>query len=1111
MKIWFLALAVCALLLAPATAQAATFTVGVGNDPEVVSDPDGTAYVAWHEAVDVNTTRAHVCRIALNADGCDRAKTFVLNGQSSDVSILRDPGTGEIILVVQRSFIGAPLGTRISKSADQGLTWSALTTIATNQEGDLGSAVFGPGAFRITTFSDYPNVNVQGAPINGGSTAAKATSMLSDNTLNAQLASISGDSILLASRDIGREGAIRFRKLSGNADPNVAGNWTPEKTQAGIVAEADLGSNGLAPIIAAGFEGESTVNPLVVRRYDAASNGWGGAITVNPTLPGAFNPFVDLDAASNVHLFYLSTFENGNRQLRYLSSADGTTWPTKPQVLEVNDSVTHLRSAAGLGAAGAAAWEVSNTGANGWIRVANIGGPGTFPPDPPAGSPPGTPPPAKPTCPKAPVLGIAQLVALTDCFAGDGTKLTIKAAFLTNGVKVDPKGKTVKIDTKARTVELPAGTVVTAGQLTLAKGERTWTFPASGEYKAGGILDLDKAGYGGELAGLEIVGDTQLVFIKNEGRLKTHMTLPSPFDVVTADITLKTNNGVGLRLDGLTANASPLPYGFKKLKFDYIADPPTWRGEIEWQPPAGGGDTYGGTLEVVDGELTYLRVFGRFASPGKKLYPPYLFMPFLGLELKTKPDLTIQGQTILQGGPVGNIVSVGRLDESGPPAEQYGTVTVTLSDPFKIDALGPVYVFGYKLGQGYLKYRYPLDIGFGASAQIGNCDPGGGGDDGIGAGAKFDGYLTASKSFAFSLSAAAKVCWGIATTSGSAVLSSKGVAACAEFGIDEPVDATVSVGAGHYWSDPITDIDFMFKGCDTAPYAIASPLSAKAAQANGFRVGGGLKQLNVNLTGAGGAPLAALVAPDGRRYEPAAKGAQRFPTHLSYRDAADGTLGFAVPKPQQGNWTIAPLEGSPGVTKIDLARDAPPPAVRGSVKRAGAKRELRWQRPSVVEGEDVTFVAEGKGTVQRLGTAKQSAKSGTLRFTPKYGPGGTRTVYAIVDRGGLPAARLRVATFTAPSPRSAGTARRLKASHRGTTVRVTWTPGRAVVRQELLIKLGDGTREFVVLGAKKRSYTLKGVARTVTGTVRVVGYDRAGKDAKVATAKVGVAPRKKKR
>ena len=101
------------------------------------------------------------------------------------------------------------------------------------------------------------------------------------------------------------------------------------------------------------------------------------------------------------------------------------------------------------------------------------------------------------------------------------------------------------------------------------------------------------------------------------------------------------------------------------------------------------------------------------------------------------------------------------------------------------------------------------------------------------------------------------------------------------------------------------------------------------------------------------------------------------------------------------------------------------------------------------------------------------------------------------------AARLRVATFRVPAPPRAGTAKRLRAVHRGSVVRVSWRPGRGVVRQDLVVRLGDGTRELLPLTARSRSATLRGVARATTGTVRVIGYDRSGRTAKAAVAKVG--------
>jgi hypothetical protein len=517
------------------------------------------------------------------------------------------------------------------------------------------------------------------------------------------------------------------------------------------------------------------------------------------------------------------------RNLVYHASPDGATWPATGQVLSVGDDVRELESAAGTNGKGIAVWRSPlDGGANSRIRIAGIGGPATF--SPPAAEPGPADPqaPVKPSCGKAPVMGIAQLVALEGCFTGTEPKLSITTPFLVNGVTVDPKGKAAKLDLKARTLALPPGAVAAMTPVVIAKGERTWTFPASGEYTIPGVYDLDKAGYGASLLGLDVAGDARLVFAKGQSRMQAHMRLPKPFQTVNGDVTFRANNAVGLRLDGLVIRAgkSPdkLPFGFHDLEFAYVADPPTWRGKVQWDPPVGGGDTYGGEIEVVDGGLKFLRIFGRFALPGKKLYPPTVFLPFAGLQLSTSP-LQIQGQLVITGGPttpLGAPVSVGRYDKDGPPAEDYGTLTFTLASPFRFEALGPVYVFGSKLGTGYLRYTYPLDLGFGADARIGNCNPAAG-QKALGAQANFDGYLTASKAFAFSLAAEAAVCFAGASVTGGAVLSSKGIAGCAELSLGEPIPAAVSVGAGHYWSDPIGEVELMTNGCNTQDYAVQPP------------------------------------------------------------------------------------------------------------------------------------------------------------------------------------------------------------------------------------------------------------------------------------------------
>ncbi|MBI5105892.1 MAG: hypothetical protein HZB46_13100 [Solirubrobacterales bacterium] len=1091
-----------ALVLAIAPAAEAAFDVGTGRNPQVVADPgDGTAYVVWTENSRGGGAKdyVHFCRIAAGQQACDRAREFSLvDSGDQEGAIVRDPLSGALHVVVNVFGGTGKDGTYLITSTDGGATFAPEKKVGTGLFG-LDEARFGPGQFRVATMTEYEGGGVQAPPLDGVSPPSTyARPLEGQEGVDVHLANVDPTTLLLAKRNGGFDGTLSWSTFTGNGNPSDKASWSAPATATGIASDFDLGGNGQAAPVLAGFEGGFSDQRLVVRRFDKGANGFGPPATA-AAAPGALRAAVDLDPVANVHLFFVSGSDP--RNLMYLSSADGTTWPATAQVLSANDAAVGLESAAGNAGTGAAVWETGGSGANATIRAALITGPGGFPAAPPPGDGPahpgGTSPPP-PACGKAPVLGIAQLKALAGCFSGSEPKLSITTPFLVNGVKVDPKGKAAAIDTAKRTITMPAGSVASIDPITIAKGERTWTFPASGEYTVPGVFDLDKAGYGAQLLGLDVVGDTRLVFTSGQSRLAAHLTMPDPFDTVTADVTFKADNVVGLRFDGLKAHVDELPYGFRDLNLEYVTDPPTWAGSVQWKPPSGGGDVYDGSFRIVDGKLEFDRITGRFGLPGKQIYPPYVYLPYAGIELRNDP-LRLRGEVVLTGGPstsVGAVVGVGQLDTKDPTKDDYATITLTLTHPFKIEALGPIYVLGYKIGQGYLKYTYPLDIAFGANAEIGTC---GAEKSEVGASAKFDGWLAASKDFAFSLEAEANVCAGLKFSLGKAILSSKGVAACAGFLVFE-------AGIGHKWADPIDDIDVLFPTCKLDDYRPAA--AAQAGGGQGFTVGSGVKKLQVRLKGSGGAPQAALVAPDGKRYDPPRRsGLAPTDQYFAYADADEQETTFGINAPAAGRWTIEPDAGSPAISDVDLARDAPDVRVRGTVTRKGARRELRYTIDNARAGQVTTFVAQGGGTLQRLGTA--SGRQGVLRFTPRTGPGGKRTIYAVIDRDDLPLGRPKVATFTVPSPPRVTRAAKLKATHKGTAVKVTWRPGRAVVRQEVLVRLGDGTAELHRVSRRARSLTVKGVRGAVTGRVTVTGFAYDGKAAPRATAKVRAAARKK--
>ena len=185
----------------------------------------------------------------------------------------------------------------------------------------------------------------------------------------------------------------------------------------------------------------------------------------------------------------------------------------------------------------------------------------------------------------------------------------------------------------------------------------------------------------------------------------------------------------------------------------------------------------------------------------------------------------------------------------------------------------------------------------------------------------------------------------------------------------------------------------------------------------------------------------------------------------------------------------------------------PAPAVTASVRTASSATAS-----ARVKGQVVTFLEEGRGVSRTIGTARGAR--GTLKFAPADGPGGRRTVVALVEQDGLPRKRLTVATFKAP-PRSkpgkprgvkvaGGTARaasRRRPWRRGRgdaggrprpapcaasrPLTITWRPAARAARYGVTVELTDGRRLFFLRDADDRVVRIPDAKGLVS--VRVVG------------------------
>lgn len=1094
------------LLLVLCGSAEAKVRVGTGGNVHAVAAPDGTAHVVWQSGTTVS-----YCRVAPGSEACAASASWSAAGAlGSDVDVVRAPSTGIVHVVVSVWTAGGqfPSGGLWSIASTQpdatGNTWAApkritqysnnLTRVGNTHQG----TIYGPGAFEIGWLSqvgvDPDGTRLTFGTTNSGGISEGAVGTTLPGAYQADVGLAAGNAPLVVSRATD-DGVTRYRSWGGTGNVRDVATWRPAKTLGDVGKVADLGFNGVAaPVLGSIAQVGGTDWRLTLRRYDHASDAFGAPITVNED-DDANDVWLTMDSASNVHALWRSgnpRYRGSSTGLVYSASTTGDVWPKYGILLDQDTSNAPPALAAGSSGVGVAVW--TRDAGNGsvdddevWIGA--VGGPGaSFPVDPPPPNDPPPQPPVDPACVKQPTLGVAKLLA-TGCFKKTtGTKLTTAQPFLLNGVTVDPGGKTVTVDTAKRTLEVASASLA-MGVIKLGKGKLDFTFPAAGTWtRPGGAIQLDAPGFGGELLGLKITGDATLA-LSADGRsvLTGFLRLPKPFDGITAQLAFKADNFSGLQLEGLKSHIDDLGLGFHDLDLQYTSDPPTWTGKLKFQPSVlgGGGTDFEGEITFVNGSLKRLAIAAKFDAPGRELYPPLVYLRYAGLELEVDPALLITGKVVVAGGasPTDTpIVSVGR------PYDDFGTLKLRLSSPFSLRADGPVYVLGSKLGSGYFQYTYPGSVAFGAQAKVGSCDGGIAGME-----ASVNGFVEISGGFKFNAKGQGRACLGSASAGATAVLSSKGIAACADFSFPP-----ISAGAGLFWGDLVPDL--MPVLCDTEPYEVA-----QSSQAGGpINVRAGLKQLNVMVTGDVGVPVVTLVGPNGARYAGVAEGVVTSATGASVGEPKLKRQTFLIAKPPAGAWTLEPAPGSPGVTRVQVARDAPKLKVSGRVKRG----EVRWKQ-SGGSGQEVTLYEQGDGVFRQLGVAR--GKAGTLRWKPKVVRGGKRTVVAVGAKDGLASDSFTLGTFTVPKPPKPGVVRRLKATHRSGALQLTWTPARYAARQEVRVQLSNGIGQVVRVSARTKRLKVPKVAADVTGRVTVVGIRADGVTGKTARVSVKKAPAKKRK
>lgn len=267
---------------------------------------------------------------------------------------------------------------------------------------------------------------------------------------------------------------------------------------------------------------------------------------------------------------------------------------------------------------------------------------------------------------------------------------------------------------------------------------------------------------------------------------------------------------------------------------------------------------------------------------------------------------------------------------------------------------------------------------------------------------------------------------------GKGIVSSVGVAGCAT--IQGPLWSRADLGAGYRWGD--TNIQWIGGACDLGPYTAAVRRSAlRQAGTNAISFPAGLDVASVAVQGSGAPPRVTITGPKGETVTtPAGNESLQDDRFIVIQQPADATTYVAIAKPTAGKWTITTEAGSAPVTKILSADALPDPKVTAKVTGSGAKRRLAYT-VKTMPGQVVRFAEEGDGVAQDLGVAKGA--KGSLTFAPASGAAIARSVYAIVEQGGLVRDKLLVARYRAPGGELA--APKVHAKRKGSSVAVSWS------------------------------------------------------------------------
>jgi hypothetical protein len=446
----------------------------------------------------------------------------------------------------------------------------------------------------------------------------------------------------------------------------------------------------------------------------------------------------------------------------------------------------------------------------------------------------------------------------------------------------------------------------------------------------------------------------------------------------------------------------------------------------------------------------------------------------------------------------------------------------TETSPWSVEVGGSAAIADTTLGTGSVTFNAWGDVGFALHAGIDL--------KGVASVEGDIGGWVEPRNNTFSVSGSVKGCIAsVICAKAMGLISSSGVAGCIDAGsitIDVPSNAkegpfgfgsisfttrkeTIYLKAGFGYKFGSGKVNLLGNSCDLTPYDAARSASAHSAAAGiSEKVARGEQAAALRIHGTNGPPKVVVHGPGGTTItSPATGSASQSKGHyVLAENKSDGTTSVLLIKPAAGTWTVTAAPGATSTpTRVDRSSFQAPSALFGQLRKVGAGRREAAVAYAVPAGATVSLVERGKGIAHTLvktvhGTRCRGAKAlpdgrrllcARVKFTPSRGPGGTRTLQAVVSRGGLPLTSKDLVKFTVPRETAPAKPGALKARRVGGALVVAFPAAARASRYTVTAVLQDGRRLGFDLAGSCRAVRIPSVPLGDAATVKVAGvrYD----------------------